>query len=269
MAGWRSGDVVYGPYLVARNNASSGIHTDEFAQSQGFERAVVAGPNFLTFVSTLLEDELGPAWRERGRLSARFTAPVYDQEQVRAVLTVAGEGEAFAADFVIEKADGASVVATGSAAWTPADAEETLPPPAPSSPVDQLLDLNLLRDGERVPRETVTAKADDVARFRDQNHDRIPGEGRVPVPYLSPLLFLPARAWMTERGVGPGMWGQIDVRQHRALRPDTPYRYEGTVRSRRRRGALEIVDFAFAAREQDGTLVCAIAHTHLIPHRDQ
>ncbi len=269
MGGWRMGEVITGPYLVARNSASTGIHTDEFAQRQGFQRAVVAGPNFLTFVSTQVEDVLGAAWRERGRLMVRFTSPVYDQEQVRAVFTVTGEGDAFGADFVLEKADGATVVASGSVCWTPADAEQSLPAPASSSPSDQLLDLNLLSDGERIPRETVVAKAEDVARFREQNHDTLPGEWRVPVPYLSPLLFLPARAWMTERGVGPGMWGQIDIRQYQALQPDVSYRYDGTVRSRRRRGPLEIIDFDFAARGQGGALVCAISHTHLIPHRDK
>lgn len=269
MGGWRAGEMITGPYLVARNSASTGIHTDEFAQRQGFARAVVAGPNFLTFISTQVEEALGPAWREHGRLVARFTSPVYDQEQVRAVFTVTGEGEAFSADFVMEKADGATVVATGSVGWTPADPEAALPDAAPSSPVDQLLDLNLLADGARVPRDTVIARAEDVARFREQNHDTLPGDGRVPTSYLSPLLFLPARAWMSELGVSPGMWGQIDVRQHRVLRPDTVYQYEGIVRSRRRRGPLEIIDFAFAAREQDGALVCSIAHTHLIPHRDK
>ena len=268
MSGWKAGDVVTGPYLVARNNATTGIHTDEFAQRQGFARAVVAGPNHLTFVSTLIEVELGAAWLERGRLGVRFSAPVYDGDQVRVLLKINGVGEAFAAEYQSENA-AAGVVATGTAGWVPANAEDSLPPPAPSSPEEQLLDLKAIQDGERIPAETVIAATDQVAAFCDLHHDHLARPERVPASYLSPMLFAPARRFLTERGVGPGMWGQLDIRQHRPLRPDTPYRYEGTVLSRRRRGNLEIVDFAFAAREADGTLACAISHSHLIPHRDR
>jgi len=262
---WKIGDVIAGPYLVARNSATSGIHSDEFARSQGFERAVVAGPNHLTFVSTLLEEQLGARWREQGRLRARFTAPVYDGEQVRAVLTVRGAGEGFSAEYILEKAD-ATVVATGSAAWTPMEEERR---ERASSPPEELLDLRALTPSERVPAESVVARWEAVERFCRQNHDPLVQPDRVPTSYLSPLLFHYVRVWLTERGVGPGMWGEIDIRQHRALRPDVDYRYEGTVLSLRRRGALEVIDLELVAREEGGALACAITHAHLIPHRDR
>ena len=260
---WKIGDVITGPHLVARNSATSGIHSDEFARSQGFERAVVAGPNHLTFVSTLLEEQLGARWRERGRLRARFTAPVYDGEQVRAVVTVRGIGDAFSAEYILEKAD-ATVAATGSASWTPAEEERR---ERASSPPGELLDLRALSPGERVPADEVVARWEAVERFCRQNHDPLAQPDRVPTSYLSPMLFHHARVWLTERGVGPGMWGEIDIRQQRALRPEVTYRYEGTVLSLRRRGALEVIDLELAAREEDGALACAITHTHLIPHR--
>lgn len=264
---WNSGDTITGPYLAARNNATSSVHSDEFARNQGFVRAIVAGPNHLAFVSTLIEQELGPAWRERGRLRARFVAPVYDGDRVRAVLTVHGTGETFAADVTSENGD-AKVVVTGAAAWTPPDAEETLPPAVSSSPDEELRDLRALRDGERVPTEEVLATREEVARFCTLYHDHLDAPDRVPTTYLSPLLLIPARRFMYDRGVSPGMWGEIDIRQYRPLRPDTPYRYEGVVRSRRTRGSLEIVDFLFSTHDRDGALMCAISHTHLIPHRD-
>lgn len=266
MKSLNTGDVVTGPYLIARNSATSGIHSDEFAQRQGFARAIVAAPNHLSFVSTSIEERLGPAWLERGRLRARFTAPVYDQDRVRAVLTVTGEGESFAATFQLEKAD-ATVVATGSASWSETGGEQR--GFAPSSEETELLDLRALADGERVPAERVIAGGEAVERFCLQNHDHLARPERVPAPYLSPLLFNPARHFMTERGIGPGMWGEIDIRQHQRVLPDRPYRYVGIVRSRRRRGNLEIVGFDFAAHDESSALVCEIAHWHLIPHRDQ
>jgi hypothetical protein len=262
----KQGDVISGPYLVARNSATSGIHTDAFAQSQGFKRAVVAGPNHLAFVSTLIEERLGAAWLERGRLAVRFTAPIYDGDQARALITVQETSDSFAATFQTENGE-AVICARGTAGWTPADAEASVPPPEPSSPVAELLDLAAIEPGERIPTDTVTADGAEVARYCAQNHDHLARPGRVPVPYLSPLLFAPARRFLTARGVGPGMWGAIEIRQYRPLRSNTPYGYEGTVLSRRRRGSLEIIDFLFTAHVQSGEPVCAISHSHLITHR--
>ncbi len=268
MSDWQTGATITGPYLVARNSASTGIHSDEFAQNQGFKRAIVAGPNHLTFASTLLEQELGERWLEHGRLQVRFTSPVYDQDQVRVVFTVNGTGEALAADYQLENAN-AVMVASGSAAWTPAGGEATVTAPPPSSPADELLDLRALVAGEQITEDQVIARGEEVSRFCQQNHDQLARPGRVPSSYLSPLLFGPARRFLNQRGVGPGMWGEIDIRQYRPLQTDTPYRYEGTVLSCRRRGNLEIVDFLFTARDPNGQPLCAISHTHLIPHRDR
>lgn len=169
---WATGAEITGPYVVARNSARTGIHSDEVAQRQGFARAVVAAPNHLNVASTLIEQGVGPDWRARGRLRARFTAPVYDGDPVRAVLTIAGTAGDFAATFVLENA-AAAVVATGGATWVEANAEETVSPPKASSPEDGLLDLRALADGERIPGESVMAGAEAVARFCAQNHDAL------------------------------------------------------------------------------------------------
>jgi hypothetical protein len=268
MSEWQAGSVIPGPYLVARNQASTGIHTDEFARRQGFERAIVAGPNHLTFANTLIESALGPRWRERGRLQARFTTPVYDRDEVRAVITVNEVGDAFSADFMLENAN-AAVVASGAASWTPDDDRIGAGAARPSNAPSELLDLAALTPGERVPADEVRPAWEDVRRFCGQNHDQLAAPDRVPATFLTGLLFAPVRRWLYERKVGPGMWGEIDIRQHAAMTPDTTYRYEGVVRSLRRRGNLEIIDLELAASTSDGRLVCAIAHTHLIPHRDQ
>jgi hypothetical protein len=267
MAGWQAGDVVRGLYLTARNSATTGIHSDEFARRQGFARAVVAGPNHLTFLCTLLEQELGPPWLQRGRLRARFTAPVYDGDRVRAVVTVLSTlTDGFEAEYQLEN-EGGTVVAQGTA-WF-GETEHAAGRPPESSPREELLDLSALEPGEPVPGEVVVATAEAVARFCELNHDPLHRPGRVPTSYLSPLLFAPARRFLDARGVGPGMWGEITVRQFAPLQTDHPYRYRGEVLALRRRGDLEIVEFLFSAADERDTPVCEIDHTHLIPHRER
>lgn len=252
-------------WLVARNSASTGIHSDDFAQRQGFERAVVAGPNHLSFAATMFEAAAGPDWLARGRISARFVAPVYDGEALQVTSTpVEGDLQAFAR-WETRKRDGA-VAVSGTAGWSPA--EEPPPRIRESSSPAELLDLAGIRPGSRLSESIVVPREDVVADYCELNHDPFAAPGRVPTAYLTFLLFGPARRFLDHAGVGPGMWGEIDIRQHAPLVAGAGYQYSGLVLSVRRRAALEIIDFAFEARDATGALACAITHTHLIPHRD-
>lgn len=262
---WEQRQTIRGKAMTARNTASTGIHSNEFAQKQGFERAVVAGPNFLSFVATMFEQELGDAWLRQGRIGARFTSPVYDGEELLPAVSVSKVGDDFAAEWTLSKTDGTEV-AKGTASLM----SDRVTPPASrsSSPKAELLDLANLEVGERIPAESVTPMREVVHSYSEQNQDPLAREGRVPTAYLTFLLFAPARQFLNERGVGPGMWGEIDIRQHAPLQTGETYAYSGEVVALRRRGQLELVDFEFSLAGTSGEPLCSISHTHIIPHRD-
>jgi len=265
---WITGARIQGEWLEARNSASTGIHSDEFAQRQGFKRAVVAGPNHLSFVATLFEAEYGQQWLERGRIAARFVAPVYDGDALRAEVDLRGIGPDLDAAWRTTNSEWA-VVAQGTAGWTTPGDSETRPARRPSSPTADLLDLRGLAVGERVPVDSVVASPGVVEDYCQLNHDALHRPGRVPTAYLTFLLFGPARRFLDSRGVGPGMWGETEIRQYGALEPGTEHGYRGTLESLRRRGNLEIVEFAFEALDEGGRVLCGISHTHIIPHREE
>ena len=252
-------------WLVARNSAATGIHSDEFAQRQGFKRAVVAGPNHLSFAANLFETTLGEEWLANGRITARFTAPVYDGDELQVTCTPLESPSPEFAQWETRNRDG-TLVARGSAGWTK-DAENARPA-AESSPAHDLQDLRAISSGDRVPGETVVPRAEAVDAYTRLNHDALARSGRVPTAYLTFLLFSPARRFLDSAGVGPGMWGEIDIRQFQPLIVDEEYRYTGTVLSVRARGRLELIDFEFEAHAKDGSLACSITHSHIIPHRD-
>lgn len=266
MKRWISGETYTLEPRVARNSASTGIHSDAGAQRQGFERAIVAGPNHLSFVASAFEEQLGAEWLNRGRISARFTAPVYDGDEITAEIAVGSAGDDFEASWRTRNQTGV-VVAAGAASWVPES--EPIRPERASSLPEVLLDLRDFRTGERVPSGTVTPEPTAVAAYVSLTGDSVSSLDAAPTGYLTFLLFGPARRWMDSRGVGFGMWGEIDIAQHAPIVPGRTYRYDGSVLSVRRRGDLELIDFAFAAHDADENLVCSIAHTHIIPHRDR
>lgn len=260
---WRPGGHVTLPPMKARNTAASGIHSDEFAQQQGFKRAVVAGPNFLSFITTGFESAFGPVWLQKGRITCRFTSPVHDGDEVRPVIFVANAGQEL--DATWESSVDGVIVAHGRATWSP-HPDVT---PEPRGSAGELTDLRPLHVGDRVPKNVIVAERDAITRYCTLNGDTLDHTSRVPTAFLTFLLFGPARRWLDSEGVGPGMWGEIDIRQHAALVPGKQYQYSGEVIGLRARGNLELIDFEFSARDTAGRLACSITHTHIIPHRNR
>lgn len=99
----------------------SSIHDDSTAAELGFQGGTIEGPTHFSQFVPLAATVWGQAWFERGCLSAHYSVPCYEGEEVRALLELPHHG-ATTATVRMEKADG-TVVLTGTASV--GDAEET------------------------------------------------------------------------------------------------------------------------------------------------
>jgi acyl dehydratase len=269
-----SRQVIEGPYHTAVNQLQTYLHNDEAARAQGFRGGVVGGPNFLAYANTLIEEQLGERWTHGGRLHTRFRSPVYAGDRVRAVLTLTGQGERWAADVLLKNQQG-EVVAEGDASLVEPGFEATGRTPRRHEP-EGLVQLSSLARGERMPppafdwfRFSVVPDAEDVAAYCERNQDRLASPERIPLAYLPRLLFNPVRWLLDAHGVGPGLYGELDIRQYRPLVPGARYEYGYEVVATRRRGKFELLDSAMTAHDAAGVLVAAVEETHLFPpHED-
>ena len=112
--------------LTAFNTATASankIHDDEVARRLGFRGGLVPGVDVFAYLCHLPSERWGVAWLERGTISARFDAPVYDGDEIVVTATPAG---ADALELVLVDPTGARC-ATGRATL-PADR------PAPDAP---------------------------------------------------------------------------------------------------------------------------------------
>lgn len=92
------------------------LHLDEaFAQGTPYGRPIVHGMLVLSLLSEMMTAAFGGAWLRGGRLRARFRAPVFPGDAVRATGTLRSVGEGVAVyETAVENQDGASVI-TGEA----------------------------------------------------------------------------------------------------------------------------------------------------------
>lgn len=83
--------------VTARNlpeHARNAIHTDVGARAAGFPRALVAGVTTYAYLSHPLLVAWGSDWLAHGGAEVRFRRPVFDGDEVRCAVVMAGEGVA-------------------------------------------------------------------------------------------------------------------------------------------------------------------------------
>lgn len=100
----------------AATESENKIHDDTVARQYGFRGGLVPGVTVYAYMTRPVAERWGRAWVERGSMTARFVAPVYEDQEVR----VGFDGERLTAS----TDDG--VVATGTAALP--DAPAAAPP---------------------------------------------------------------------------------------------------------------------------------------------
>ena len=88
------------------------IHLDaDYAAGTMFGKPIAHGMLVLAFVSEMMTDAFGERWLEGGSLRARFRAPVYPGDTVRASATKRGEEEgAIQYDVAVRNRDGQAVI---------------------------------------------------------------------------------------------------------------------------------------------------------------
>ena len=106
--------------VAAYANASGDrnpLHLDEeFAKGTPYGRPIVHGMLVLSLLSEMMTASFGEAWLRGGRLMARFRAPVFPGDAIRASGTLKRtDGGAAVYEAVAVNQDGASVI-TGEAA---------------------------------------------------------------------------------------------------------------------------------------------------------
>jgi acyl dehydratase len=101
------------------------IHDDEVARQLGFRGGLVPGVDVYAYLCHLPAERWGRDWLERGTISARFSSPVYDGDEITVTGAPDGDG---AIDLVLTDPTGVRC----------AEGRATLPaePPEPPSPSD-------------------------------------------------------------------------------------------------------------------------------------
>lgn len=78
---------------MTRYSGPGNIHSDlESARAIGLDACVAQGMMTMAYASELLTREIGPDWLERGDLSVKFIALVYDGDEVTVRAESDGEG---------------------------------------------------------------------------------------------------------------------------------------------------------------------------------
>lgn len=127
----------HAPNLSADSTGS--IHDDNQARQLGFQAALVGGSVLCSFMTPLLVDRFGAAWYERGFLKTSFVAPVYEIDEIRAVLEDLdpGDGDEALVRIGLEKRNGDRALA-GYAGLARSAAEAIPPWQRPGEPVATL-----------------------------------------------------------------------------------------------------------------------------------
>jgi acyl dehydratase len=159
----------------ARNTATEStnkIHDDEVARALGFRGGLVPGVDVYAYLCHLPAERWGRDWLERGTITARFSSPVYDGDEVE----VAGVPDADdALDLVLTDpagtrcAEGRAVVSGDRADAPPTgDWPAGDPPPSPPAATSEIL------TSRRFGRLTVHFRAERAGEYLDEIREQLP-----------------------------------------------------------------------------------------------
>ena len=110
----REGDTLTGPWRMPRQmlmaqayDGHASIHDDSTAQGLGFKGGTIEGPTHFSQFDPLCHAIWGDEWFAHGCISAHYRSPVFEGEEVRAILTRQSDRRA---DITMAKRDGTEVL---------------------------------------------------------------------------------------------------------------------------------------------------------------
>ncbi len=110
----REGDTLTGPWRIPRQmlmaqayDGHASIHDDSTAQGLGFKGGTIEGPTHFSQFDPLCHAIWGDEWFAHGCISAHYRSPVFEGEEVRAILTRQFDDRA---TITMEKRDGTEVL---------------------------------------------------------------------------------------------------------------------------------------------------------------
>ena len=110
----RQGDTLTGPWRLPRQmlmaqayDGHASIHDDSTAQGLGFKGGTIEGPTHFSQFDPLCHAIWGEEWFAHGCISAHYRSPVFEGEEVRAILMHMSDRRAV---IVMEKRDGTEVL---------------------------------------------------------------------------------------------------------------------------------------------------------------
>jgi acyl dehydratase len=105
-------------YAIRAHNVATAsenkIHDDAVARAYGFEGGLVPGVTVYAYLTHSVVAELGRAWLERGRMTARFVSPCYDGDALTIEANGPGDADGPGLDLTASR-PGDEVVATATA----------------------------------------------------------------------------------------------------------------------------------------------------------
>jgi hypothetical protein len=161
--------------VLAHNTATEStnkIHDDAVARELGFRGGLVPGVDVYAYLCHLPAERWGQAWLERGTISARFDAPVYDGDEVTVTAEDDGEG-----GLVLALTDpGGAGCATGRAALADAAPPAVDPDdwPSGSPPADPPLASPESLTGATFGSVEATFRADRAHEYLDDVRESLP-----------------------------------------------------------------------------------------------
>ena len=101
--------IAYGEHVTARNteqDSPNPMHNDQGAAQFGFAGALVPGNTTYAYIADALDRALGEGWDEHARIVARFTAPVYDGDDLSLEFEQIRADDYSALRIIVAKSDG-------------------------------------------------------------------------------------------------------------------------------------------------------------------
>ncbi len=198
---------------MPRDPVENKIHEDTLARAMGFRGGLVPGVTVYAWMTHPVVEALGPAWLERGTFSARFTKPVYFDEDAEVhVQVVARTEDAIALEASVLDAEGepcASATIGLPLGLPPAAPDVSAYPAAPLPSERPPVSHALLASGTVLGTPALSLDEPTASAFLDRVSESLPLY-RGPRAPAHPALYLDQANRALDRNVRVSPWIHVE-----------------------------------------------------------